>query len=221
MGRPKDSQASAPYRDDDAASTSSAVPLQDQIFADDETPPAYTDDPDVPRGPRAPRKVYPDEEVPLIELSESGGVWFESKVVNDSKGSVITYFSKAASSDPNRCQFLIEHEVRRPPRPMVRIVGTHLEKRQRDKKEEKERVTDFDISASLGSLLAPSWSRSMLAENVQKTYRGGMFKKVDPRVEAHPEDAYPPPSLKEWCHRFCASSSSAKSQVRPFHYGSR
>ncbi|KAL8925401.1 MAG: hypothetical protein Q9208_003493 [Pyrenodesmia sp. 3 TL-2023] len=214
MGRPKDSQGLAPYRDDDTASTSSAVPLQDQIFADDEAPPAYTDDPDVSRGrasgaTRAPIKITNrGAEVPPIEPSESDSTVVVSK---DTKGSVITYFSKAASSDPQKCQYLIEDEVQRSPRPMVRVLGTHLVTRQRDKKEEKERVTDFDISAPLGGLLAPWWSRSMLAENVQKTYRGGKLKQVDPRVKAHPEDAYPPPSLKEWCHRFCASSSAAKS----------
>lgn len=209
MGRPKDSQASAPYRDDDAASTSSAVPLQDQTFANDEAPPAYTDDPDVAKRPR---RIHADQEVPLIEPSEDGSiVSFVPKVVEDSKGSTITYISKAASSDPNKCQFLIEHEVQRSPLPMVRMIGSHVETRQRDKKEEKQRVTDFDISAPLQGLLTRPWSRTMLAENVQKTYRGGILKQVDPRVKGHTEDAYTTPSLKEWCHRFCASSSSAKS----------
>ncbi len=209
MGRPTDSQASAPYRDDDAASTSSAVPLQDQTLAYDEAPPAYTDDPDVAKRPR---RIYPDQEVPLIDPSEDGSIAsFVPKVVEDSKGSIITYVSKAASSNPSKCQFLIEHEIQRSPLPMVRIVGSHIETRQRDKKEETQRVTDFDVSAPLQGLLTRPWSRTMLATNVHKTYRGGILKQVDPRVKGHAEDAYPAPSLKEWCHRFCASSSSAKS----------
>ncbi|KAL8900648.1 MAG: hypothetical protein Q9207_005594 [Kuettlingeria erythrocarpa] len=210
MGRPKDSQASAPYGDDDAASTSSAVPLQEQTFADDEAPPAYTDDPDAAKGPR---RIYADQEVPLIDPSEDGSIFsLVPKVVEDSKGSIITYISKAASSDPSKCQSLIEHEVRRSPLPMVRMVGSHVETRQRDKKEERQRVTDFDISAPLQGLLTIPWSRTMLAENVHKTYRGGILKQVDARVKGHAEDAYPAPSLKEWCHRFCASNSSAKSR---------
>lgn len=210
MGRPKDLQPPAPYRDDDTASSSSAVPLQDQTYAIEEAPPAYTDDPVRAKGPR---RVDDDEEPLLTKPLGFGSVYLEPKVVEDPKGSIITYTSKAASTDPGTCQFLVEHEVRRSPGPMVRMIGSHVETRQRDKKEEKQRVTDFDITAPLGNLLAVPWARSKVAENAQKTYRGGIIKRVDPRLNANSEDAYTAPSLKEWCHRFCASSASAKSSV--------
>ncbi|KAL8961871.1 MAG: hypothetical protein Q9193_001641 [Seirophora villosa] len=208
MGKPKGSQAPAPYRDDDAVSTSSAVPLQDQTYADEEAPPAYTDDPDPVA---APRRIDDDEEPISSKPRHLGSVSLVPQVHEDAKGSIITYISRIPSSDPETCQFLIEHEAERSPRPMVRMIGSHVETRQRDKKEEKQRVTDFDITAPLGGLLAAPWARSRVVENTQKAYRGGIFKQVDPRAQAHPEAADTAPSLKEWSHRFCASSASAKS----------
>ncbi|KAI4096670.1 MAG: hypothetical protein LQ344_000810 [Seirophora lacunosa] len=205
MGKPK---GSAPYRDDDAASTSSAVPLQDQTYADEEAPPAYTDDPDPVA---APRRIDDDEEPVSSEPRHLGTLSLVPQVYEDAKGSIITYISRTPSSDPETCQFLIEHEAGRSPRPMVRMIGSHVETRQRDKKEEKQRVTDFDITAQLGGLLAAPWARSRVVENTQKAYRGGIFKQLDPRAQAHPEAADTAPSLKEWCHRFCALSASAKS----------
>ncbi|KAL8725264.1 MAG: hypothetical protein Q9166_007466 [cf. Caloplaca sp. 2 TL-2023] len=222
------------YRDDDTASTSSAVPLQDQAYADD-APPAYTDvldaseshehleGPDSTKrqksvGGRAPRRIIEDDEEqpgldqpPRDETSFLKGVkWTESKHEN-AKGSTTTYISKTLSSDPALCQAFIELEAQEPIRPVVRLIGTHVETRRRNKKDETKRVTDFDISVPLGRLFAREWARTKIVENSQKAYRGGIRKQVDPRTKAHPEAAATAPSLQEWCHRFCASSASAKS----------
>ncbi|KAI4290423.1 MAG: hypothetical protein L6R35_000289 [Caloplaca aegaea] len=208
MGKPKASQALAPYRDDDAASTSSAVPLQDQTYADDEAPPACTDE----LTPVAVLQGTDDDEgSALTKAAGLGSAALNLKCHEDSKGSFITYISNKPSSDPEVCQSLIEFEAQRWPQPMARMVGSHVVTKQRDKKEEKERVTDFDLTAPLGSLLAAPWARSRVVENAQKAYRGGIFRQVDPRAKAHPEAADTAPSLKEWCHRFCASSAGAKS----------
>ncbi|KAL9602783.1 MAG: hypothetical protein Q9219_001626 [cf. Caloplaca sp. 3 TL-2023] len=207
MGRVTKEQGVKPYHDDDAASTSSAVPLQNHAFADEDIPPAYTDNPETV------------ESQPFIEGTESssldrlpGGESINSAQVHeDSKGSVSTYISKVLSSNPKTCQRFIERDALRVPQPMVRMLGTHMETRQRDKKEEKHRVTDFDIKAPLCGLLEQAWARTKIVANAQKTYRGGIVKQVDPRLKAHAEAAETAPSLKEWCHRFCASSASAKS----------
>lgn len=208
MGRPNAPQVSVPYRDDDTASTSSAVPLQEHIFTDEDAPPAYTDNPRSVGSVRRPRRIDSDEAPPSAQAQ--GNLSLVSKVHEDSKGSIITYVSNIVCSDPERCQWLAEYEVEKAPKPMIRLIGSHMETRQRDKKEEKERVTDFDINVPLHALLERSWKRSKTVESTQKTYRGGIAKRVDPRMNAHPEAAEMAPSLKEWCHRFCASSASTK-----------
>lgn len=215
MGQIAKSQALTSYRDDDVASTSSAVPLQHQRYADEDVPPAYAEEADVFGVPQESRI---NGEPTLTRPSHVEGGSFGFKVHEDSKGSFTTYISDALSSDPEICQSLVERETQRSPIPMVRIIGSHVETRQRDKKEEKQRVTDFDVSAHMSGLLAAPWARSKVVENSQKTYRGGIVRQVDPRLKAHPEAANTPPSLKEWCHRFCASSASAKSYVKMFSF---
>ncbi|KAI4279988.1 MAG: hypothetical protein L6R38_004814 [Xanthoria sp. 2 TBL-2021] len=234
MGKIKESRQPPGYRDDDAASTSSAVPLQDQAYADD-VPPAYTDDPDLVDGHghggigitvwksvggRLPRRFIEDHDI----QTDSGldyatqerekllqGVQWTFSDNQDAKGSTTTYISKTLSSDPAVCQAFIETKAQVPIQPAVRLVGTHTETRRRDKKDETTHVTDFDIAVPLDSLLARAWARTKIVENSQKAYRGGIWKQLDHRVKAHPEAAATTPSLQEWCHRFCASSASAKS----------
>ncbi len=233
----KDSRQPPGYRDDDAASTSSAVPLQDQAYADD-VPPAYTDAPDsldphghgengIPVrksvGGRPPRRFIEDDDVQtnagleydMREREEREklleGVQWTFSDNQDAKGSTTTYISKTLSSDPAVCQAFIETKAQVSIQPTVRLVGTHTETRRRDKKDETTQITDFDIAVPLNSLFAHEWARTKIVENSQKAYRGGIWKQLDPRVKAHPEAAATTPSLQEWCHRFCASSASAKS----------
>lgn len=216
MGRVKEPRQPSGYRDDDAASTSSAVPLQDQGYAN-EAPPAYTDRPKSVGG-NAPRRALEDDEEEFrldLESQERARIlkdvnWTPS-THEDAKGSTTTYISEMLSSDPAVCQAFIEVKAQVAVRPVVRLVGSHTETRRRDKKDETTRVTDFDISVPLGGLLAHEWARTKIVENAQKAYRGGIFKQVDPRMKAHAEAAATVPSLQEWCHRFCASGASAKS----------
>ncbi|KAL8658599.1 MAG: hypothetical protein Q9226_000889 [Calogaya cf. arnoldii] len=236
MGKPKESRQPpglAGYRDDDTASTSSAVPLQDQAYADD-VPPAYTDQADlvdsddhgdngntvrkgVGGGP--PGRFIEDHDVQpdpvCAELQERNrllsDVQWTFSANEDAKGSTNTYISKTLSSDPTICQAFIETQAQIQIQPAVRLVGTHTETRRRDKKDETTHVTDFDFTVPLSSLFAREWARTNIVENSQKAYRGGIRKQLDPRVKAHSEAAATTPSLQEWCHRFCASSASAKS----------
>ncbi|KAL8913951.1 MAG: hypothetical protein Q9171_001336 [Xanthocarpia ochracea] len=232
MGRVKESRQPSGDRDDDAASTSSAVPLQDQYYAN-EIPPAYTDDPEPVKphdhgdhdtdmqhksvGGKAPRRLIedgnPEDELDPFRQRQELLEGLQSKISEneDAKGSTTTYISETLSSDPAVCQAFIETRIHVPIRPFVRLVGTHTETRRRDKKDETTRVTDFDVSVSLEALLVRDWTKTRIVENSQKAYRGGIRKQLDPRVKAHPEAAATKPSLQEWCHRFCASSASAKS----------
>ncbi|KAL8715115.1 MAG: hypothetical protein Q9220_001072 [cf. Caloplaca sp. 1 TL-2023] len=175
MGRAPTTTPSTRYRDDDATSTSSAVPLQEQRIPIEEAPPAYTDDPD----------QVPDHEVAEFaegldphEAPKSVSVDFELRTHEDAKGSTTAYILRSLTSDPLACQTFIERMIQIPPRPMVRMTGSHIETRQRDKKEEKTRVTDFDIRVPFGGLLVHEWARSRIVDNAQKTYRGGIFKQT-------------------------------------------
>ncbi|KAL8786788.1 MAG: hypothetical protein Q9213_002609 [Squamulea squamosa] len=238
MGRVAESRQLSGYRDDGTVSTSSAVLLQDQAYAD-EAPPAYTDDPDPDPDPvdthghgsihrksvggRVPRRFIEDHEAqndPGLEQARRmqqererllKGVQWTLSTNQDAKGSTTTYISETLSSDPAACQAFIETSAQESIQPVVRLIGTHSETRRRDKKDETTHVTDFDISVPLGGLLVREWARTKIVENSQKAYRGGIRKQLDPRVNAHSEAAATAPSLQEWCHRFCASSASAKS----------
>ncbi|KAL8671510.1 MAG: hypothetical protein Q9168_003979 [Polycauliona sp. 1 TL-2023] len=231
MGKMKDPRQSSGYRDNDAASTSSAVPLQDQAYEED-VPPAYTDEPDsiVPQrhgedsstgrkslGGQAPRPFVedetesgPEEEARQQREKILQDVQWTFSADQDAKGSTDTYISKTLSSDPAICQAFIESRAQLEILPAVRLVGTHTETKRRDKKDETTHVTDFDITVPLGSLFTRAWARTKIVENHQKAYRGGIWRQLDPRVKAHAEAAATTPSLQEWCHRFCASSAGAK-----------
>ncbi|KAL8765301.1 MAG: hypothetical protein Q9209_007576 [Squamulea sp. 1 TL-2023] len=238
MGRVAESRRLSGYRDY-TESTSSAVLLQDQAYADNAAPPAYTDDPgpvdthghgthgdtihrkSVGGGP--PRRFIEDHEAqndPGLEKARRmqlererllKDVQWTLSTNQDAKGSTTTYISETLSSDPAACQAFIEMRAQIIIQPVVRLIGTHMETRRQDKKDETTHITDFDISVPLSGLLAHEWARTKIVENSQKAYRGGIWKRLDPRVNAHSEAAATAPSLQEWCHRFCASSASAKS----------
>ena len=205
------------YQDDAyAASASSAISLQDHNYGfEDEGPPAYSDLPETGQGnndavdlPQF-HPCHPNDP----ELSSVYDHVSRSRVVKGYKGSTTTLLSQTLTSDPKELQRLLRSETSYRPDPLVRMVGTHTETRYREKKEEKVQVTDFDITLSMQDLLSPVWRRSRVAENAQKTYRGGVIKGTDPRIKAHPEATHLVPSLEEWCHRFCASSAGVKSCV--------
>ena len=211
MGQFKDARPSLTlYRDnDDLASTSSAVPLLEQVLETEEAPPAYSDDP-LEYGSRDRVNRLPAER--MGSLSPDYGQ-VDVKTNRDSKGTTVTYISGILTSDPKACLSFVKDQTHTLPVPLVRMIGMHTETRQRDKKEEKVQVMDFDISISLQRFLVYEWRRSTVVDNAQKAYRGGVFRSMDPRIKAHPEAAHTTPQLEEWCHRFCASGAPAKSCV--------
>lgn len=118
--------------------------------------------------------------------------------------------------DPAYLEKGIRDFARNPPNPMVYIMGTHQEttRHRTSDKREKKTVTDFRIAISLQQYLGNEFTSgrasSMRLETVQngeKTYRGTVFKTRAPGATQDIEVGTPPPTLKEWCHRYCASSS--------------
>ncbi|MCJ1464818.1 hypothetical protein MMC07_003432 [Pseudocyphellaria aurata] len=184
----------------ESSAVSSFITLHNHVPPEDDEPPAYTDcfaaTPIPPRGPDTQRSFPPSS-------TEDHDISYR-KTQNNRKGSTTTVLSRVMSSDPSRLQDFIASEARLMPNPTVRIMGIHTETDYRDKREESTTVTDFDITVSLANLLVSPWRRTRVVGNGVMTYRGG-------RMRSNAKDRIcPAPSLKEWCHRFCASYASLK-----------
>ncbi|KAF4341185.1 hypothetical protein FBEOM_4903 [Fusarium beomiforme] len=105
-----------------------------------------------------------------------------------------------------------------PPSPYINIAGTHKEtKRDSDGKSKREEVTDFRIMVNLQNYLYPNFITSAIGystlktvESAEKTYRGTVFKKRQDGVKSDIEVGHEKPTLKEWCHRYCAKAAGTK-----------
>ncbi|KAH9904907.1 hypothetical protein F4778DRAFT_731161 [Xylariomycetidae sp. FL2044] len=104
-----------------------------------------------------------------------------------------------------------------PPRPFIKVVGTHTETSRDSKgKTEKNTVTDFDVSVELTPYLysdaqyRKSWAYLRTVENGEKTRRGTILRKRAPGAHQSIEVGTTKPSLKEWCHMYAASHAGLK-----------
>ncbi|RCI11496.1 hypothetical protein L249_7696 [Ophiocordyceps polyrhachis-furcata BCC 54312] len=142
---------------------------------------------------------------------------------HDSDATTAYYLDSRLDYDPD---FLADH-IRRlaviPPRPSVRLRGTHRQRRQRsgDKSHLSgdDVVVDFDIRIDLTHLLysdirrQQSWRALVTAGNFEKVRRGTVFPDRAPGFGGAPcpgaveEQLDGVPGLERWCHRYCASSS--------------
>ncbi|KAF2998136.1 hypothetical protein E8E13_001395 [Curvularia kusanoi] len=101
------------------------------------------------------------------------------------------------------------------PVPLIYIMGTHRETTKRGDKKETHDVTDFRIVLNIAPYLHPNFSPNdsspmtlVTASNGEKTHRGTVLKTRAPGVKQDLEvGSGPAPTLTEWAHRFCASSS--------------
>lgn len=205
MGRPSDdieaSGDSAPFF---------AIPLLHQTSLEDHGLPPYTEAVAgslVERGAVSSYAIH-NPSPQLFQPSSST----TSTVLSSTRGSTRVSLSTTIASDPKLLQAFVKSEARRMPNPIVRLIGTHIERRPRDRGNNESTVKDFDIRISMADMLAPAWRRTRLAENHQKVYRGGRLKSVARGYNATDmltRDLTP--SLQEWCHLFCASSARLKS----------
>lgn len=211
MGKAKDYQKPSVgvYRDqpdrDDAASISTAVPLRDHVQLLNDLPPAYSDD--STQADSHPRRDS------LEHLPDEVLIGYKKHWHKDAKGSTTTVLSSLLTSDPEALREYMLYQSRVEPDPTVRMTGTHTETRRDNKKEEKVKVTDFDITISLSGLLEPLKRRTTIVDNGNRTYRGGRMRTVAPGFKLDVEASHTAPQIGEWYHRFCASSASVKSFV--------
>ena len=100
-----------------------------------------------------------------------------------------------------------------PPNPLVRIVGTHQERKYdaSTKKHKREKVTDFDIKFSLQHHLSREFWTASVVSNSEKAHRGS-FRKT--RAKGYKQDIElgedATPSLQDWCRDFCCEKSKLK-----------
>ncbi|CAK1358757.1 hypothetical protein CB0940_02261 [Cercospora beticola] len=120
--------------------------------------------------------------------------------------------------DPASLQDYITNYLRNvPPRPLIRIQGSHWQHtaHANNKKKEKERVYDFDIVFSLQPFLPEpgngNFCQAYTVENGDQAYRGS-FRKM--RAKGYKQDIEvgeeEKPTLTAWCEEFCSSKSWLK-----------
>lgn len=140
----------------------------------------------------------------------------------DAKGSATVVLSKRLTSDPVALESFIKSQTKIHPAACIWLHGEHSQKKGTDKNK-KEKVIDFDIKIDVTNTIscraqdtpdeacAPEWSYLHIADNLEKRYRGTLFKSVNNRTRPDVEGQALTPTLQEWCHLFCANGSKLKS----------
>ncbi|KAG5913314.1 hypothetical protein E4U42_001292 [Claviceps africana] len=186
------------YFDQDAA----------ELGDNDDLPPLYTDHEEFNNDGWRPFD-------PLMPPSPDTG--FETVLPFRRDETTAYYLDRRLDRDPDFLAHHIDRLAMVPPRPFVRIVGTHTDKAGGDDASDKNggthKVTDFEIEIELTHLLfadigsAQAWSTLHTAGNFEKVRRGTVLATRAPGFGGSgsllPEEGVP--GLREWCRRYCAS----------------
>ncbi|TEA21978.1 hypothetical protein C8034_v006107 [Colletotrichum sidae] len=188
-----------PYFDNPDASSSTAAAL--------DLPPSYSDDPTTETSPSS---LLADEAGPSPNLFR-----------RDAQTGAEIHFSRRLDTDPAYLEAHIESLAQAPPRPFVRVRGSHSESvRKRDDKTENKTVVDFDLRLDLTPFLyrdinaRQSWRDLRTPDNFSKVRRGTVYPTRAPGFGGSSAggvvEGSKPPTLREWCHRYCASHAGLK-----------
>jgi hypothetical protein len=194
------------YYDDDPTELS---------LPDDDLPPLYSDGPEdsafagapiLPLGPQ----IKPDAPALFLRDANTGDEYF---------------IDKRLDTDPIYLEKQIEYLSAFPPRPFVQLRGTHTETVKKGDKTERNTIVDFDVKLDLTPFLyanintLTAWRELRTAENLEKVRRGGLFASRAPGFGGRSTGAVQletgdgKATLKEWCHRYCASHSGLKTML--------
>ncbi|EDU51468.1 hypothetical protein PtrSN002B_000606 [Pyrenophora tritici-repentis] len=111
----------------------------------------------------------------------------------------------------------LEYEIRKyantAPIPLIYIMGTHKETIKHGDKKETRLITDFRLAINMSLYLRKNFNDEdtstmslTTVDNTEKTHRGTILKSRAPGFKQDIEiSGGNKPSLKEWCHRYCAS----------------
>lgn len=189
-------------------------------------PPSYSDDPDavslhttpddyayadLPESSGLPPS-YTDSEasnhasVPLIPI--------RPQVPTKTRTETIQVMEPAYDTDPVQLEEAVRAYANTAPVPVICIMGTHKETVRKGDKKETQEITDFRILLHLRRYIHPNFDESDIStmslvpvDNMEKTHRGTILKHRAPGAKQDIEiRGAPPPTLKEWCHRYCASA---------------
>ncbi|KAF5131161.1 hypothetical protein E5D57_007510 [Metarhizium anisopliae] len=234
MGKPLDaaspnpSSSSTPSCPTEASASMTLHPPPPHRYFDEDTAELTNDDDDDDLPP-----LYSDHEEfnhntdsftpfdPLLPRLPHGDI-FET-VHPFRRDETSTYFlDRRLDRDPDFLAGHIYKLCQVPPRPFVKLVGTHTEScsgggdddsNNRGSRETKT-VTDFDIEIELTHLLysdartAQARRSIRTAGNLEKVRRGTVFATRAPGFGgAGPVPEEGTPELREWCRRYCASAS--------------
>lgn len=190
----------------------------DRAYADDvpelqtdDMPPLYSDiEPDA------------DHRLPLLPNTEQADYVIDAlrdgrgRHEVDASSKVEFFMHPLLDAEPRVLEQQIKLSATKPPRPFVRILGTHCQMVEEKGKREKKTVTDFDVSVELTPYLfsdpvkRESWTELRTVENHEKARRGTILRKRAPGVKQDIEITDAKPTLLEWCHRYCASHAGVK-----------
>jgi hypothetical protein len=181
----------------------------------DDMPPLYSDiEPEsAANAPLLPAIHNPSY---VLDIVANDGTHFQ-KV--DANTGAEFFINSCLDKDPKTLERQIQLSASKPPRPSVRVLGTHSQTVQEKGKSEKKTITDFDVSVELTPYLfydaarGKSLTQLRTVENTEKTRRGTVLPWPAPGVKQDIEISSPKPTLAEWCHRYCASHASVKSFV--------
>ncbi|KAF1932621.1 uncharacterized protein M421DRAFT_416240 [Didymella exigua CBS 183.55] len=128
-----------------------------------------------------------------------------------------TYMDARFDNDPAFLEDALRSFASTAPVPLICIMGTHKDTTKRGDKKENHFVTDFRIVLNISSYLHPNFAatdasamRLVTALDGEKTHRGTVLKKRAPGFKQDIEAGTQAPTLTEWCHRFCASTSALR-----------
>ncbi|KAI9766413.1 MAG: hypothetical protein M1840_006519 [Geoglossum simile] len=205
------------YRDDvdrnDPSLGSSSVPIPETlpfIEGNDVEPtlPAYSDD--------------PTGLAPAVAIATSPQIGRIPGSVLSSDYLTITTFDEGLNQDPAKLHSFVLQQNEIPPKPIVRLKGTHRERREqrgKDNQYEVVTVTDFDVHLDLSPYIArrlnlgsgeQDWKFLSVVENDVKAYRGGRIKSVDLGYRDG-LTTYAAPHLGDWTKRYCEDPHTLKS----------
>lgn len=131
---------------------------------------------------------------------------------------VISIRDERSDADPAFLEEWVRIMAKYPPSPYIHVSGTHQEtKRDKDGKSKSETVTDFRLMINMQNYLWPNFipgtftsTKLVTSEPGHKTYRGTILKKRQEGAKGDLEVGHDKPSLKEWCHRYCARATGTK-----------
>lgn len=200
------------YRDDPDAVSLHTTP--DDYTYDDapelNEPPSYADS----EAGAAPRPILQHVPPPTTRTDHNSPAFRNGKPqVCDTT----TYMDPRYDTDPVFLENALRSFANSAPVPLIYIMGTHKETTKRGDKKETHDVTDFRIVLNISSYLHPNFAATdassmnlVTALNGEKTHRGTILKKRAPGVKQDIEVGTQAPTLTEWCHRFCASTSALR-----------